>query len=36
MRAGSITLKPAEKFTVVFDAIRQLMASPEPRKKRGI
>ena len=25
-----------EKFTVVFDAIRQLMAPPEPKKKRPI
>ena len=33
---GPLEASTDEKFTVVFEAIRQLMAPPEPKKKRGI
>ena len=35
-RLDQLEANTDEKFTVVFDAIRQLMAPPEPKKKRGI
>lgn len=35
-RLDQLEASTDEKFTVVFDAIRQLMAPPEPKKKRGI
>ena len=35
-RLDQLEASTNEKFTVVFDAIRQLMAPPEPKKKRGI
>ncbi len=35
-RPDQLEASTDEKFTVVFDAIRQLMAPPEPKKKRGI
>ena len=35
-RLDQLEASTDEKFTVVFDAIRQLMAPPEPPKKRGI
>ncbi len=35
-RLDQLEASTDEKFTVVFDAIRQLMAPPEPKKKRPI
>jgi hypothetical protein len=35
-RLDQLEASTDEKFTVVFEAIRQLMAPPEPKKKRGI
>jgi hypothetical protein len=35
-RLDQLEASTDEKFTVVFVAIRQLMAPPEPKKKRGI
>ena len=35
-RLDQLEASTDEKFTVVFDAIRQLMAPPAPSKKRGI
>ena len=35
-RLDQLETKTDAKFTVVFEAIRQLMAPPEPKKKRSI
>jgi hypothetical protein len=35
-RVDQLEASTEEKFTVVFDAIRQLVAPPELKKKRGI
>ena len=35
-RLDQLEASTDEKFTVVFDAIRQLMAPPDPKKKRPI
>ena len=35
-RLDQLEASTDEKFTVVFEAIRQLMAPPAPQKKRGI
>jgi hypothetical protein len=35
-RLNQLQASTDEKFTVAFDAIRQLIVPPEPKKKRGI